>query len=377
MQANAQLNIISREQADLSQVFRSSFNKEKSGHFLPYMYGNPKADSAWARFVAESDPDVQYTTKSEECSIRMGAPCIASTISNDPDFKNQEDLIFIENGSGSKEALENKSLVLMKAFKKAGMKIGMYSPWEGSEEYRRVAFNVVSAHGIHVNPMDVDFNNANPDISTGKVRNVERPRIVMEFGSSRGNIPTSGTDPRSFEEQAYAELQRRYANDKRKCRKGGYLILGTDATQGETARKAYVHEANAEFSKSIIHRGIEEEVLIGGIDPDNIKSVSFWTDEGHTVEQSLVFKTSQNFGVLNEKTGCYDAVSMKRDEHIVRSNSIKWPIETNIKAAKSQGLECKGVYWNMNGKGIFPIYLFKEMSLDEPKRNNVVKFNMK
>ncbi len=373
MSENAQLNIMSHEQSKLSKVWGSLLRREKAGHFLPYMYGDPKGDSDWARFVKESDPNIQYTTKSEIDAIEVGAPDIASIISNDPDFQDQENLLLIENGSGSQDAIENKSLVLIKAFEKAGMKIGMYSPWEGSEEYRRVAFNVVSSHGIHVNPINADFNTENPNIATNKVRNVKRPRVVMEFGSSRGNIPTSEIDARSFAEQTYAELQRRFAHDRDKCLEGGYLVLGTDATQGEIARRAYVHEANAEFSENIIHRGIEEGVLVGDIDPDYIKAEPIWVEEDHTVKQTFVAKSNQDFSVLNDETGYYDDVSVKNGERFARGHSIKWPVEKIVKAAESQGFEFKGIHWGEDKR--VPLYLFKEVPLDEPKRDNIVKFN--
>ncbi len=344
----------------LSTVLNDLFYRKKSGHALPETYGDKRGAKLWETFVKTSNPKIQYTFQSEVNTIDSNLNEIASIINNDPDL-NENKLLIIEKGSGSVEAIEAKSLKILKSLIKSGMGIDLYSPWDCSEKYRHEAYNIASIYGINTEPLNVNFNEDDPNISTSKIRNVDRPRIVMEFGSSRGNIPTSEHCIFPFAEQTYTELQRRFRLDRKNCRDGGVLILGTDANNTESAKEAYVHNVHSEFAENIIHRAIKEGVLSKDIKPYLLKYKPIWDADNHVIKHTLISKASQSFGVLNEN-GEYQPCHVMRGEGFVLSHSIKWPEDKIISAAESQGFKCLKVCYGEDRR--IPVYIFKAILVE-------------
>lgn len=341
----------------LAQTLDDLFRHKKSGAALPECYGDEIGAKNWAHFVRKSDPNVQYTFQSEASNISQNGADIAALIAADPDIDSSK-LIIIEKGGGSREARLAKPLALIDFFKAAGMNVALYSGWERSAEYRVDGITVTREKmpEADVNELDVDFNQDDPNISTKNVKDVERPRIVMEFGSSRSNIATSAENDKSFEDQTYEELQRRFAHDRVNCRDGGILIIGSDANKGNSARNAYIHPVHANFAENIAHRGAREGALSSGFNPQLLYYDPIWDETHHVVRHTLIASAPQDFGIMNAR-GHFARASIKEDDHFVLSHSIKWPPEKMIMAAETQGFKCLGVFWGEDKR--VPLYAFK------------------
>jgi uncharacterized SAM-dependent methyltransferase len=339
--------------ASLAQVLDDLLRQKRMGHALPECFGDKTGTQNWAHFVRKSHPKIQYTFQSEAGAVDQNKDTIAKLVKNDPDF-DRKGLIVVEKGGGSWEALLAKPFNLMRAFQSAGMRIAVYSNWERSAEYRlesdRAAGEIIP--GATARSMDVDFNHDNPAIPA----NASGPRIVLEFGSSRGNIPTSANDHENFEGQTYKELQRRFAHDRKICRDGGLLIIGTDANQRADARDAYTHPVHAKFAENIVHRGAREGALSRTFNPDLLYYDPIWDQKNHVIRHTLIAAANQNFGIL-AANGFYRTASIKEDQHFVLSHSIKWPVQKMVMAAESQGFECLGVFWGEDRR--VPVYVFK------------------
>lgn len=352
---------VTPRQLSLAQTLDDLLRHRKSGAALPECYGDEIGSKNWAHFVRKSDPAIQYTFQSEVSAIHDNGAAIASLIANDPDL-NTQGLIIIEKGGGSAEARKAKPLALIGFFEQAGLTVDLYADWEKSAQYRAEGTRLVSERlpDTSVKEMDVDFNHDDPDISTDKIKDVERPRIVMEFGSSRGNIPTSADSEKSFAEQTFEELQRRFAQDRINCRDNGILIVGCDANNTPSARGAYVHPVHSNFAENIVHRGSREGVLSGEFNPQLLYYDPIWDETDHVVRHTLIASADQKFGILNAR-GQFKAASIKEDDEFVLSHSIKWPTDKMIAAAESQGFNCLGVYWGEDHR--VPVYVFKTVSL--------------
>lgn len=350
-QANA-LPENSEKILNLAQTLDELLRHKKSGAALPECYGDQMGAEHWAKFVRQSDPAVQYTFQSEVSTIEQNGAAIASLLSRDEDL-DKERLVVLEKGGGSAEALRAKSFRLMDCFQKAAMNVGLYVNLERSQDYRAESLSVAGKKWPQAQAMaiDIDFNNEEPDLNMAR-----GPRIVMELGSSRSNIPTSHNDSRSFSEQTYAELQRRFAHDRKLCGDGGVLIVGSDANQTESARAAYAHPAHSAFSENLVHRGVREGALSQNFNPNLLKYDPIWSEKDHVIRHTLVANANQKFGILNS-SGRYEPATIRKGDHFVLSHSIKWPVQKMIAAAESQGFKCMGVFWGEDRR--VPVYFFK------------------
>lgn len=352
-QSNA-LPEISPKLETLAQTLDDLLRHKKSGAALPECYGDDAGAEHWASFVRGSDPAVQYTFESEVAAIEKNGAAIASLIAADKDI-DQSHLVVVEKGGGSEEALDAKSFRLMDFFRAAAMNVDVYANLEHSENYRSESVATANAKWPQARAiaLDIDFNTEEPDLGGN-----HRPRIVFEFGSSKSNIPTSHGDDRSFAEQTYAELQRRFAHDRKLCQPGGILIIGSDANQNSSARAAYTHPAHIDFSENIVYRGVREGALSRTFKPHLLRYDPIWSGQDHVVRHTLIATANQNFGILG-KTGSFDPASIRKDEEFVLSHSIKWPKEKMIAAAESAGFRCLGVFWGEDHR--VPVYVFKAM----------------
>lgn len=347
-------------QISLAQTLDDLLRHQKFGAALPECYGDEIGSKNWAHFVRKSDPSIQYTFQSEVSAIQNNGAAIASLIANDPDL-NTQGLIIIEKGGGSAEARRAKPLALMGFFEQAGLSIDLYSGWEKSAQYREEGTLLVKSvlPETSVSELDVDFNSDDPDISTDEIQDVDRPRIVMEFGSSRGNIPTCAGNNKDFADQTYEELKRRFAQDRINCRDNGILIVGCDANNTPSARGAYIHPVHANFAENIIHRGMREGVLSKEFNPQLLYYDPIWDETDHVVRHTLIASADQDFKIM-DAAGHFRRASIREDENFVLSHSIKWPINKMIAAAESEGFRCLDLYWGEDQR--VPIYVFKAIS---------------
>lgn len=361
------LTVLSSELLSLAQTLDDLVRFRVFGGALAECYGDETGSLTWGGFARVSDPEIQYTFQSEVNNINDNGASIAQIIMGDKDL-DVSNLIVIDKGKGSKEAALAKSIKLMKFIEAAGGTFSLCSEWEVSSHYRHDNEKLLNQEfpDAEVSSHDVDFNREDPDISTDKYKDVERPRLVMEFGSSRGNIATVANDnSKPFGQQAYEELQARFENDYLNCREGGILVVGCDANQEESARGAYVHPAHAKFAENIIHRGRKEGALSKEFNPQlfyyDPKLGTSNTVHGHrfnVVQHDLVASNDQTFGVL-QPNGDFKAATIKEKDRLTLSHSIKWSQEAMIAAAESRGFKCLSVTWDKDRR--VPIYVFKAM----------------
>lgn len=340
---------------------------QRFGAALPECYGDTTGALTWAHYERTSDPKQQYNFHSEVSAIDLNGADIARLIACDPDLDTSR-LIICENGNGPRKSMLAKPIKLVKFFEQAGMHVELYALKEHSAEFRTEGEKVIEEELPETDriSLDSDFSRDVPDISTDRTKNVNRPRIVMEFGSSRGNIPTGPeTADNDFARQAYEELQARFAADYENCQEGGILIMGSDANQQPSAKIAYDTRAHAKFSENIFHRGRREGALSSEFDPQLLYYEPVLTNgykiAGHgfsVVKHDLVAANDQDFGIL-QATGHFRQASIRENDHFTISHSIKWPPEIMIMAAESRGFKCLGVYWGEDGN--VPVYVFKAM----------------
>lgn len=364
---SAQLTIPTGVLSRLAQTLDDLIRYQVSGGALAECYGDITGAKTWGRFVRVSDPEVQYTNPSEVTNMDINGDDIAAIIINDPDL-DTDNLIVIDKGKGSRESALAKSIKLKRKIVNLGGIIKLCSEWETSSTYREDNEELLADEfpDTEVSSLDVDFNRDNPDISTDNYKDVERPRLVMEFGSSRGNIATVANDNKKpFAQQAYEELQARFANDYKNCREGGILVIGSDANQEDSALGAYVHPAHSKFAENIVHRGKTEGVLSEEFNPQLLyydpQLETHITDDGHSfnvVKHDLVASETQNFGIL-QASGDFKEATIEEDDRLTLSHSIKWSQEVMIAAAESQGFKCLAVKWDQDKR--VPIYVFKAM----------------
>lgn len=349
------------------------------GAALTECYGDKTGSLTWGGFVRHSNPEIQYTNPSEVNNLDINGADIAQIIVNDPDL-DINNLIVIDKGKGSRESAIPKSIKLKKDVEEAGGTIALCSEWEKSAAYREENEVLLNEEfpNAKISSHDVDFNKEDPDISTETYTDVERPRLVIEFGSSRGNISTVANDnEKSFEEQAYEELRNRFANDYKNCREGGILVVGSDANQEGSALEAYDNRIHAKFSENIVHRGSKEGALSKEFDPQLLyyepKLETHPTADGHSfnvIKHDLVALEEQTFGVL-QPSGNFKNATLKENDRLTLSHSIKWSPEVMIAAAKSQGFKCLAVKWDKDNR--VPIYIFKAVpkhpKLETPNRH--------
>lgn len=373
------IEVPSAEVLRLAETLDDLIHFRVFGGALAECYGDETGSITWGGFVRLSDPKVQYTNPAEVNNLDINDSNIAQLIIDDPDL-DTDNLIVIDKGKGSRESAIPKSIRLKKEIEKAGGKISLCSEWEHSATYREENEVLLADEfpDAEVSSHDVDFNRDDPDISTPKYKDVERPRLVMEFGSSRGNIPTyANKNGKSFAQQAYEELQARFANDYRNCREGGILVVGSDANQEDSGRAAYDTKVHAKFAENIVHRGAKEGALSAEFNPQllyydpQLETHEIEipeTQEFHSfsvVKHDLASIEGQEFGIL-QKDGNYKKTKLEQDSRLTLSYSIKWSPEVMVAAAESQGFKCLAIYWDEDKR--VPIYVFKAM----PKHPHLV-----
>ena len=346
------------ELLSLAETLDDLINFRRFGGALPECYGGELGALTWGHYVRK------VHSNSEAGAILTHGADIAQLIVNDPDIDTSA-LIVGEKGNGSCEAMIPTSIALIEAFEKAGMNLSLYANLEKAKKFREEGGKFVRTRfrQSDTSSHDVDFNKDNPDISTTRVPNVERPRIIMEFGSSRGNIPTSSNDKKLFAEQSYAELQERFAHDRTLCRNGGILIVGSDANQEDSALTPYLHRAHAKFAENVIHRGAREGALSKEFEPQ-LLYYDPWISKVHeihgkkfnTVKHDLVASNDRSFGIL-QASGHFNSSSMDENDHFSISHSTKWTPDIMVMAAKSQGFKRLGIYWGEDSP--VPVYVFK------------------
>jgi len=371
----SQVTVPTGELLSLAETLDDLIRFQVSGGALAECYGDITGAKTWGKFVRISDPKIQYTNPSEVSNMDINGEDIARIIINDPDL-DTDNLIIIDKGKGSRESALAKSIKLKRNIVNQGGSIALCSEWETSSTYRDENAELLKEEfpDVKVSSLDVDFNRDNPDISTKDYKDVDRPRLVMEFGSSRGNIATIANDnSKPFAEQAYEELQARFANDYKNCREGGILVIGSDANQADSALDSYVHPSHSKFAENIIHRGKNEGALSEEFNPQLMyydpQLETYQTKDGHSfnvVKHDLVASEDQTFGVL-QASGEFKEASLKEDDRLTLSHSIKWSTEVMIAAAQSQGFKCLSVTWDEEKR--VPIYVFKAM----PKHPHLVK----
>lgn len=360
--------VVSPEDITLAHVIDDLLNFRRFGHALSECYGDEQGAKWWAEFVS---PEVQtplkgtpyeyYAVTEEILGIHHFAPVIADLVFNDPDF-DPDNLIVVEKGSGSENAVVNKTLVQLEAFSRAGMNTRLYVTREHSPAYREVARKVFSLQrpDIVCLTQDVDYNRDDPplmplnEVDCKKLEGLdtEKPRIVFEFGTSRSNIATVHPDV-----IPYDALHATFAHDRKVCRNGGILIVASDCNQDSVSMEgSFSHPAHAEFSKNLLRRGIKRGVLSGEFNLDAVSYKPVWVPRMSLLRHTLISHCQQSFGLYRHGVGMVDA-TMRQGLGYRYSHSFRWPQSVIQDAACLNGFKSLGTFLRPDCR--VPIFVFK------------------
>lgn len=311
---------------------------------------NPLGSAMWAHFIriqekAYRDGNSLATydvVRNEIQAIHGLGPAIAQMIVSDPDF-DIDNLIVLENGSGSKGAVKSKTMAELSYIEAAGGRIAMYSPWEKSAFFHNETLEAFQEERPHtlVNPQEVDFTKDDPDLSLPDHPeiDVEGPRIVLENGTPRSNIATTSPDELPFD-----KLRELFRHDYRKCRKGGILILNCDGDQnGERNEAKYKDSAHAQVGQIFAHHGQRQGVISENYEPLNLYYRPIWEEKRSIIRHTLIEGMGQSFGVLRSD-GKFHKVRLNENDGYdglknVFSHSIKWTPELMCDAANAEGFK--------------------------------------
>ncbi len=338
------------------------------GHCLSECYGDENGSDWWSAFVS---PVIQkplkgtryeyYAISDEMKAIRACRGVISQIVLNDRDI-DAHNLIVIEKGNGSRNAMLNKTLVQLDAFADAGIKTRLYVTREHSPTYREQAKRLFAEYrpGIVCLAQDVDYNREDPSIVPDGLQdrenlhglNYEAPRVIFEFGTSRSNIATNCPDIVPYE-----ELYKTFAHDRKVCRDGGILIMASDCNQNKiTMEGSFSHPAHGEFSKNILRRAAKEGILSVDFDPSLIGYSPRWDERRHLLKHTLYTKQNQSFGVYRDGKGFVD-VNMNVEDEYLYSHSFRWPEKVILDAACSNGFKPMGTFWA--AKRRVAVFMFK------------------
>ncbi len=332
------------EQLALGERFYRMFTGMEFGGCLSDCY-NPIGASIWSHFIREQECAYREGSslatydviRNEIDAIHGLGPAIADMIVNDPDF-DRDNLLVIENGSGSRDAVLNKTIVQLNQIRDAGGVVRMYSPWEKSDYFRAetVAAMQEQRPDIVLNPQNVDFTKDDPDLSMPDHPDIdiEGPRIILEYGTPRSNISTTSPD-----ELPITRLKEIFAHNAKVCRKGGLLILNCDGDRnGERNEAKYRDAAHAQVGQAYAHYGQRQGVISETYEPLTLYYKPIWEERRNIIRHSLIEAVGQTFAVLRQD-GRFHPVTLKEGDGLnglknVFSQSLKWQADVMCEAAK-------------------------------------------
>lgn len=359
--------IMSSPNIVLAQKLDDLFNLRRFGHCLSEAYGDAEGSNWWSRFVSpavqnslKGTPLEYYSVSDEITAIKQHGGAISQILLDDKDI-DHENLIVLEKGNGSTMAMVNKTLVQLDAFRKSGIATRLYVAREHSPTYRKEAETVFAEllPEIVCLTQDVDYNIDDPSIAPpieeDRVKlggiDYEGPRVLLEYGTSRSNIPTTSSNAVPYE-----ELYATFAHDRKVCRDGGILIMASDCNQDQVSMEgSFSHSTHADFSRNILRRGIDEGALTNDLDLRRVQYAPRWDATRHLLKHALITDKDQTFGLY--RNGKYEDVSMKAGEEYLYSHSFRWP-EKNIQdAACTNGFKSIGTFWAPQNR--VAIFVFK------------------
>lgn len=337
------------EQLALGERYYQCFRGQSFGANISDCF-SPLGAAMWSHFIRmqeqayreKSSSAVYDIVKNEISAIHNLGGHIAQIIMADPafDYKN---LVIIEKGSGSKDAVRNKTFVQLKQIEEAGGHIAMYSPWEKSEFFLNETCDVFKKKrpNIFVNPQNVDFTKDDPDLSMAHDTklNTENPRIAIENGTSRSNIATSSPNEVPFD-----ALRAYFRHDRIICRDGGMLILNCDGDQnGKRNVAKYEDAAHAQVGQIYPHFGQRQGVISKDFEPLSLYYKPIWEEKRHLIRHTLIASADQTFKVLRDDGQFHEVSFKENDGHDghknVFSHSIKWTPEIMCLAAEMEGFK--------------------------------------
>lgn len=301
---------------------------------------NPLGSAMWSHFIRlqdkaykESSALATYDVVRNEIEAIHGlGPEIAAMIVADPDF-DPDNLIVVEKGSGSKDAVRAKSMVQIAQLEAAGAHIAQYAPFEKSDFFRNETVQTFKEDrpDIRVNPQAADFTKDNPDLG------IKGPRVVLENGTPRSNIATN-----SPHEIPFDSLRAQFRHDRKLCGKGGVLIMNCDGDQnGERNEAKYRDSAHAQVGQIFAHHGQRQGVISENYEPLQLYYRPIWEAKRHLLRHTLIEGMGQSFGVLRAD-GKFHPVRLKENDGYdglkgVFSHSFKWTPDIMCRAAEMEG----------------------------------------
>lgn len=359
------LSLISRsstyspEQLALGENLYQLFTHQQSGHCLPDCY-NEIGSPLWDYFEKiQSSPSLKNAYDVAVLGtemVRIYAAEMAQLVLNDPDL-DTDNLIVVEKGGGSADATRGKTLVILNALRDAGVNVALYANLEGSEFFREQNRAILKSErpDLLVSELDVDFQTANPELSRKGFIDTGQPRLVIELGSPRSNVPTNSTN-----EFPKRTLEKYFNQDAALC-KGGMLIMDCDSTQDqETNEGMYIHPAHAKVGEGLLVNAQRKGVISDNFEPMWFFYQPKWEQKRSLLKHTLVSAVTQSFGVLRQD-GKFHQVITPEDTSYAHSHSFKWQPQVLREAAHDGGKFDEKAFFPMEKKGVERVngYVFK------------------
>ncbi len=325
----------SPEQLVLGENLYQLFTHQQFGHGLPDCY-NEIGAPLWDYFEKiQSRPGLKHTYDVAVLGaemVKMYAADLAQIVLNDPDL-DTDNLIVVEKGGGSPDATRWKTLIILNALRDAGINVVLYANLEGSQYFREQNRKILQQErpDLLVNELDADFHTEDPDLSIGNFVDRGQPRLVIELGSPRSNVPTT-----SANEVPIRKLESYFNHDAKLC-KGGLLFIDCDSTQDKEINEGmYTHPAHAKVGEALPVHGLRQGVITGEFEPMWFFYEPTWEQDRSLLKHSLVSIASQRFNVLRQD-GRFHLVMTPEGKSYTHSHSFKWKPSTLRSAALEGG----------------------------------------
>jgi len=340
------------EQLALGERLYRLFSYQEFGHSLPDCY-NDIGSPLWDYFEKiQSHPGLKQAYDVAVLGVemvRLNAERLAQIVLEDPDL-DTDNLIVVEKGGGSPDATRLKTLIILNALRDAGINVRLYANIEGSAYFREQNRQILKQErpDLLVNELDNDFQTDDPDLSFEDFVDEGQPRLVIELGSPRSNVPTKSQD-----ELPTKTLENYFTQDAKLC-KGGLLFMDCDSTQDREINEGmYAHPAHGKVGEALPVYGQRQGVIRGDFEPMWFFYQPTWEAGRSLLKHELVSIAQQNFEVLRDD-GQFHPVFIAANQGpddpkgvFAHSHSFKWQPNALRDAARKGG--------NLEQRAFFPM----------------------
>ncbi|MCB9988268.1 MAG: L-histidine N(alpha)-methyltransferase [Rhodospirillales bacterium] len=281
------------------------FAERRSGHIGHWRYSEPlfpgdhvNGIQHWRRFIEQAKNGSDYYIYGDEISVIQNfMPQIGMLI--------PKSITAIELGPGSKDALEQKTLVSLRSINKVVSYVGV----DISESVLENAEQIISREMPHIS-----FHAINQDFFR---KNLTFPvtgmPVMMMFGQTMFNLPISPFSPSVPKEILTGYL----AHFKSHLGNTGYFVVTQDTNQdADNLYSAYIGEKV--FAENLLHRIIRDLPVSEAFNPAGFLFEPFWVPETKALAHTFVCLENMKFTIGDE------AFYIKQGQRLCFHNTYKF-----------------------------------------------------